>query len=121
MTRGDKIEEVEREVGAVKMRLEEVLGQVGSVMGQMISTQDSLKILPELMAQIAALRKEKGSSDMAEPSRTNTAELGFREVRAQERHLMGAAFQEDRRRQVEMAEEFQKCRRRMERSFPPER
>ena len=94
MTRGDKTEEVEREMGAVKMRLEEVAGQVGSVMGQMNSIQDLLKILPKLVAQITALRKGNGPSDVAEPSRNKALELGFREeFKAQERRLMGAALQ----------------------------
>ena len=69
-----------------------------------------------------ALRKENGPSDVAEPLRTKTLELGFREeVRVQERRFIGAGFQEDRRRQGEMVERFQERRRIMERSFPPER
>ena len=91
-------------------------------MDWMYSIQDSFKILSELMAQIPTLRKENEPSDVAEPSQIETSKLGFREeVRAQERHLMGAAFQEDRHRQVKMEEEFQERRRRMKRSFPPER
>ena len=59
---------------------------------------------------------------MAEPSRTKTLEVGFREeVRAQERRFMGARFQEDRRRPEEMAEGFQERRRMMKRSFLLER
>ena len=37
MTRGDKIEEVVRKMGVVHMKLEEVAGQMSSVMGQMNS------------------------------------------------------------------------------------
>ena len=35
---------------AVKMRLEELASQVGSVISQVNSVQDSLKIFPELVA-----------------------------------------------------------------------
>ena len=115
VTCGDKLEEVVKEVEAMKVKLEEVAGQVGSVM-------DSLKILPELVAQIAALRKANGPINVAELSRTKTSELGIREeVRVQERRFMGAGFQEDRHRQGEMVERFQEHRRTTEQSFPLER
>ena len=68
MTLGDKTEEVEREMGAVKIQLEEVVGQVGSVIGQVNSIRDSVKISLELVAPIVALRKENGSINLAEPS-----------------------------------------------------
>ena len=71
-----------------------MVGQVGSVMGQINSIRDSLKILPELVAQIAALRKGNEPGDVAEPSRNKASELGFQEeFRAQERRLMGTALQ----------------------------
>ena len=50
MTWGNKIKEVEREMGVVKMILKEMGEQVGLVMNQVNSIQDSLKILPELVA-----------------------------------------------------------------------
>ena len=64
---------------AVKMRLEEVAGQVGSVIGQVNSIQDSLKILLKLVVQITTLRKENGSSDVAEPSQTKHQTWDFEE------------------------------------------